>query len=117
MHDLLFADADIATLSPASVAAEIEIIKQTMAREAVYGDTLSALGRQPYFGPVPTWWQMLPYWTMQNYYRWARQHPELNMPSQRDIDQARAFAGLLPETGNASFKEFTAPVPTQASGR
>jgi hypothetical protein len=102
---------DISTLSPASVANEIEIIKQTMAREAVYGITLSAVGRQPGFGPVPTWWQMLPYWTMQDYYRWARQHPELNMPSQMDIDQARSFAGLPPETGNASFEEFTAPVP------
>jgi hypothetical protein len=39
------------------------------------------------------------------------QHPELNMPSQVDIDQARAFAGLPPEIGNASFQEFTAPVP------
>jgi len=63
------------------------------------------------FSPVPTWWQMLPYWTMQDYYRWARHHPELNMPSQSDIDQARIFAGLPPETGNASFEEFTAPVP------
>jgi hypothetical protein len=82
-----------------------------MAREAVYGITLYAIGRQPGFSPVPTWWQMLPYWTMQDYYRWARQHPELNMPSQSDIDQARIFAGLPPETGNASFEEFTAPVP------
>jgi hypothetical protein len=102
---------DISTLSPASVADEIEIIKQTMAREAVYGNTLSAVGRQPGFRPVPTWWQMLPYWTMQDYYRWARQHPELNMPSQMDIDKARAFAGLPAETRNASFEEFTTPVP------
>jgi hypothetical protein len=102
---------DISTLSPASIAGEIEIIKQTMAREAVYGITLSAVGRQPDFRPVPTWWQMLPYWTMQDYYRWARQHPEINMPSQMDIDHARAFAGLPPETGNASFEQFTAPVP------
>jgi hypothetical protein len=100
---------DVSTMSPASVAGEIEIIKQTIAREAMYGATLSALGRQPDFGPVPAWWQMLPYWTMQDYYRWARQHPELNMPSQLDIDHARAFAGLPPETGNASFEGFTAP--------
>jgi hypothetical protein len=54
--------SDISTLSPAAVVAEIELIKQTMAREAVYGNTLSALGRQPetgettfemYTAPVP----------------------------------------------------------------
>src|SRR5580658_3384056 len=55
---------DVSTMSPASVAGEIEIIKQTIAREAVYGATLSALGPQPDFGPVPAWWQMQPYWTM-----------------------------------------------------
>jgi hypothetical protein len=44
--------SDISTLSPAAVVTEIELIKQTMAREAVYGNTLSALGRQPDFRPV-----------------------------------------------------------------
>jgi len=108
---------DISTLSHASITGEIEIIKQTMAREAVYGITLSAVGRQPGFRPVPTWWQMLPYWTMQDYYRWARQHPEINMPSQMDIVQARAFAGLPPEIDNASFEQFTAPVPNSTPPR
>jgi hypothetical protein len=44
---------DISTLSPATVADEIGFIKQTMAREAVYGLTLSGVGRQPGFRPVP----------------------------------------------------------------
>jgi hypothetical protein len=107
--------SDISTLSPAAVVTEIELIKQTMAREAVYGNTLSALGRQPDYRPAPTWWQMQPYWTMQEYYRWARVHPELNVPSQKDIDQARAFAGLPPETGETTFKVFTAPVPNSTA--
>jgi hypothetical protein len=107
--------SDISTLSPAAVVAEIELIKQTMAREAVYGNTLSALGRQPDCRPAPTWWQMQPYWTMQEYYRWARVHPELNVPSQKDIDQARAFAGLPPEKGETTFEMFTAPVPNSTA--
>jgi hypothetical protein len=88
-----------------------------MAREAVYGNTLSALGRQPDFrpAPTPTWWQMQPYWTMQEYYRWARVHPELNVPSQKNIDQARAFAGLPPEAGETTFEMFTAPVPNSTT--
>jgi hypothetical protein len=36
---------------------------------------------------------------------------ELSVPSKIDIDRARAFAGLPPDTGDASFEEFTAPVP------
>jgi hypothetical protein len=102
---------DISTLSPAAVLEEIEIIKQTMAREAIYGLTLFSVGQLPDFKPVPGWWQMLPYWTMQDYYRWARQHPELNAPSQMDIDHARSFAGFAPQGDDNSFKEFTAPVP------
>jgi hypothetical protein len=105
---------DISTLSPAAVADEIEIIKQTMSREGVYGLTLFSVGQQPDFRPAPTWWQMLPYWSMQDYYRWAGQHPELNTPSQADIDRARGFAGLPPQGGDSSFAEFTAPVPNAA---
>jgi hypothetical protein len=103
--------SDISTLAPASVAAEIESIKQSITREAVYGLTLFSVGQQPAFRPVPSWWQMLPYWSMQDYYRWARQHPELNIPSQADIDHARVFAGFPPESGNASFEEHTASAP------
>jgi hypothetical protein len=102
---------DISTLPPTSLAGEIDMIKQAISREALYGNTLSALGRRPEFGPVPSWWQMLPYWTMRDYYQWARQHPELSVPSKIDIDRARAFAGLPPDSGDASFEEFTAPVP------
>ena len=103
---------DITTLSPATVAAEIENIGQAMTREAVYGLTLFSVGQLPAFKPVPSWWQMLPYWSMQDYYRWARQHPELNMPSQMDIDDARRSAGFRPQqSGNSSFEEFTAPAP------
>jgi hypothetical protein len=102
---------DISTLPATSVVNEIEMIKLAMAREALYGNTLSALGHRPEFGPVPTWWQMLPYWTMRDYYAWARQHPELSVPSKSDIDGARAFAGLPPETSDSSFEDYTAPVP------
>ncbi len=102
---------DISTFSPSEVTAEIDLIKQTFADEAAYGDTLSLQGRQPEFGPVPSWWQMLPFFTMQDYYKWAATHPELNAPSQKDIDQARTHAGLPPEPPNQSFHEFTKPTP------
>jgi hypothetical protein len=106
---------DVSTLTPAAVLGEIELLKFAIAREAVYGNTLSALGRLPGFGPVPSWWQMLPYWTMRDYYQWARQHPELNLPSKADVDRARAYAGLPPESGNASFDEYTAPAPNNSA--
>jgi hypothetical protein len=50
---------------------------------------------------------MIPYFTMKNYYDWARKHPELAPPSQDDIDHARAFAGLPPEAPNQTFENFT----------
>jgi hypothetical protein len=98
---------DITRLSPADIDAEIANIRKTIAQQAVYGDTLSVIGRQPEFRPVPSWWQMLPFFTMKDYYVWARQHPELNAPSQQDIDQARRFAGFPPETDNKSFRYYT----------
>lgn len=84
----------IDTLSPAEVATEIETIKQTMTAEAVYGDTLSKVGRMPDFGPVPDWWQMLPFFKMQDYYNWVAAHPEVIARSKPDLNQARAHAGL-----------------------
>jgi hypothetical protein len=100
---------DITHLSTAAIAAEIEQLKLTIALEAVYGDTLSVLGRQPDFGPALGWWQMIPYFTMKDYYDSVRLHPELNAPSQDDIDRARAFSGLPPETNNETFRYFTNP--------
>lgn len=98
---------DVTRLSAADITAEINNLKLTIAREAVYGDTLSLIGRQPGFGPTPDWWQMIPFFTMKDYYRWVRQHPELNSPSQQDIDNARAYAGLPPERSNQSFDYYT----------
>jgi hypothetical protein len=98
---------DITQLSPADISAEINNLKLAITREAVYGDTLSLVGNQPGFGPAPGWWQMLPFFTMQDYYRWVKQHPELNGPSQRDIDEARAHAGLSPERPNETFDYYT----------
>jgi hypothetical protein len=103
---------DITRLSPADIDAEIAAIRTGIAQQAVYGNTLSVIGRQlPEFRPVPSWWQMNPFFTMKDYYAWARQHPELNAPSQRDIDQARAFAGLPPDTDNEIFHYYTKPIP------
>ncbi|HEY4009711.1 MAG TPA: hypothetical protein VGM11_06135 [Acidobacteriaceae bacterium] len=99
--------SDITRLSRSDIDKEIESIQQTLAEEAVYGDMLSILGHQRGFGPAPSWWRMLPFEGMSDYYAWARQHPELNAPSEKDIDQARAFAGLPPETPGASFRNFT----------
>jgi hypothetical protein len=98
---------DITQLSAADIATEINDIKRTITLEAVYGDTLSILGRQPDFGPAPGYWQMIPYFTMKNYYDWAAKHPELAPSSHNDIDHARAFAGLPPEAPNQTFHYFT----------
>ena len=102
---------DITQLSAAEIATEIDHLKQAMTLEAVYGNTLSVLGKQPDFGPALGWWPMLPYWTMKDYYAWAGKHPELNSPSQDDIDRARASAGLPPEDRNQTFKYYTNPHP------
>jgi hypothetical protein len=102
---------DITQLSAAEIATEIDHLKQAMTLEAVYGNTLSVLGKQPDFGPALGWWPMLPYWTMKDYYAWAGKHPELNSPSQEDIDRARASAGLPPEDHNQTFKYYTNPHP------
>jgi hypothetical protein len=50
---------------------------------------------------------MLPYDYMQDYYAWAKQHPELNGPSQKDINEARAHAGLSAEAPGRSFNYYT----------
>jgi hypothetical protein len=102
---------DITQLSAAEIATEIGDLKRTIALEAVYGDTLSVLGKQSDFGPYRGWWRMIPYFTMKDYYEWAHQHPELSSPSQDDIDRARAFAGLPPEDHDQAFHYFTDPRP------
>ena len=99
--------SDITQLSPAEISAEMANLELAIDREAVYGDTLSLLGRQPGFGPAPSWWQMLPFQKMQDYYAWVLHHPELNGPSQKDIDEARAHAGLPPEPPGQSFHYYT----------
>jgi hypothetical protein len=101
--------SDITKLPAAAIDKEIDQLKLTITLEAVYGDTLSVLGRQPDFGPALGWWQMIPYFTMKDYYDWARQHPELNAPSQEDIDRARAFSGLPPQDRGETFRYYTNP--------
>jgi hypothetical protein len=103
------ATPDITRLPAANISEEIDNLKLTITREAVYGDTLSLISHQPGFGPAPGWWQMLPFFTMQDYYRWVHDHPELNGPSQKDIDEARVHAGLPPERPGQSFDYYTSP--------
>lgn len=86
--------ADASTLSPAEVNAEIEQLKGIQAMEAVYGDTLSWAGRLPDFGPIPDYWQMLPFYHMQEYFQWISAHPEVAAQSDADLDAAKAHAGL-----------------------
>jgi hypothetical protein len=90
--------ADASTLSPAQVAAEIDWIKQAMSAEAVYGDSLSKIGRQPEFGPIPGWWQMLPFFKVEDYYKWVAAHPEVAARSDADINATKAHAGLPADT-------------------
>jgi hypothetical protein len=66
--------------------------------EAVYGDTLSWVGRLPDFGPVPDYWQMLPFYHMHEYYQWVAAHPEVAVQSDADLDAAKAHAGLPADT-------------------
>jgi hypothetical protein len=89
---------DVSTLSPAEVDSEIEQLTGIQAAEAVYGDTLSWVGRLPDFGPVPDYWQMLPFYHMHEYYLWIRAHPEVAAQSDADLQSAKAQAGLPPDT-------------------
>jgi len=57
------------------------------------------------------WFQMIPYFTMKDYYEWAAKHPELSSPSQDNINHARAFSGLPPEDRNRTYKYYTNPHP------
>jgi hypothetical protein len=90
--------ADVSTISPAEINIEIDRIMGIQAMEAVYGDTLSWVGRLPDFGPVPDYWQMLPFYHMHEYYQWVAAHPEVAAQSDADLDAAKAHAGLPAET-------------------
>jgi len=90
--------ADASTLSPAEINTEIEQLMGIQAMEAVYGDTLSWVGHLPEFGPVPDYWQMLPFYHMHEYYQWVTAHPEVAARSDADLDAAKVHAGLPADT-------------------
>lgn len=90
--------ADASSLTPAQVLGEIEQLAQAQSLEAVYGDTLSWVGRMPDFGPVPDYWQMLPFYKMHDYYGWVAAHPEVAAQSDADFAAAKAHAGLPADT-------------------
>jgi hypothetical protein len=69
--------ADASSLAPAEINAEIDQLKGIQAMEAVYGDTLSWVGRLPDFGPVPDYRQMLPFYHMHEYNQWVASHREV----------------------------------------
>jgi hypothetical protein len=96
--DYLTRTADVSTLSPAEINTEIDQLRGVQAMEAVYGDTLSWVGRLPDFGPVPDYWQMLPFYHMQEYHQWIAAHPEVAAQSDADLDAAKAHAGLPAST-------------------
>jgi hypothetical protein len=90
--------ADASSLSPAEIDAELAQLGSIQAMEAVYGDTLSGVGVLPDFGPVPDYWQMLPFHHMHEYYQWVAAHPEVAARSDADLDAAKAHAGLPADT-------------------
>jgi hypothetical protein len=90
--------ADASTLLPTEVNLEIDQLKGIQAMEAVYGDILSWVGRLPDFGPVPDYWQMLPFYHMHEYNEWVAAHPEVAVQSNADLDAAKAHAGLPADT-------------------
>jgi hypothetical protein len=96
--------ADASSLAPAEINAEIDQLKGIQAMEAVYGDTLSWVGRLPDFGPVPDYWQMLPFYHMHEYYQWVAAHPEVAVQSDADLDAAKAHAGLPADTPDLRSK-------------
>jgi hypothetical protein len=82
--------SDVTTLSPQELAQVIDCTEQAQSLQSVYGDGLSLIGRNKDYAPVPEWWQMVPFFQMQESQERARANPEAFAHTERDVDLALA---------------------------
>lgn len=83
-------EEDPTKLSPAEIAATLDCTQQALALETIYGDELSRIGRNKEYGPVPTWWGMIPYFRMDESAVWNHAHRDVQAITQKDITDALA---------------------------
>jgi hypothetical protein len=82
--------SDVSTLSGAELAQLIDCTEQAQSLQSVYGDGLSLIGRNKDYAPVPDWWQMIPFFRMQESVERARTNSEAYAQTKRDVDAALA---------------------------
>jgi hypothetical protein len=82
--------SDVSTLSAAELAQLIDCTEQAQALQSVYGDGLSLIGRNNDYAPVPGWWQMVPFFQMQDSVVRAKANSEAYAQTKRDVDFALA---------------------------
>jgi hypothetical protein len=82
--------SDVSTLSPAELAQIIDCTEQAQALQTIYGDQLSKIGENKDYAPVPSWWQMIPFFQMEESIKRAETNHEAYSQTMRDIDSALA---------------------------
>jgi len=82
--------SDVTTLSPAELAALIDCTEQAQSLETIFGNGLSRIGRNKDYAPVPGWWQMIPFFQMEDSLNRARTNTEAYSQTVRDVDAALA---------------------------
>jgi hypothetical protein len=82
--------SDVSTLSPAELAQVIDCTEQAQSLQTIYGDQLSQIGENKDYAPVPSWWQMIPFFQMEESIKRAETNHEAYSQTMRDIDSALA---------------------------
>ena len=95
--------ADPTTLRPSEIAGLVDCVEQAQTMETIYGDELSAIGDDKEFGPVPSYWKMIPYFKMGESLAWNDAHPEVAAQTKKDIQQALASDPAGPAAQEKSY--------------
>ncbi len=82
--------SDVTTLSAAQISQVIDCTEHAEALQAVYGDQLSEIGRNPDYAPIPDWWHMLPFNRMGESFERAKTNTDAYARTMRDLDEAMA---------------------------
>ena len=76
--------ADITSTDRAEQQQTLTCIVTMQSRESVFGDQLSVIGHLKGYGPPLGWWQMVPFFHMQEQHDFANKHQETYAPTLRD---------------------------------
>ena len=99
--------SDVSTLPPVELSQLIDCTEQAQALESVYGDGLSLIGRNKDYAPVPDWWQMIPFYQMNESVERATANSEGYAQTERDVafalaaDPAGSPKDLVCQPGNS----------------